>query len=469
MIKIWDAATGRELRTLHGHSSLVLGVAFSPDGRTLASAGNDRTVKIWDAATGQAVQTLLGHRARVTSVAYSPDGRTLASGSIDGTLKLWNVASGREPRTLSGHTSHIVSVAYSPDGRTLASASADHTVKLWDIATGHLLHTLLGHEDSVFGVAFSPDGRRIASASRDQTIRLWDATTGQELLVLPERAGGVRSVTFSPDGRTLASGGENQTVKLWDAAPPTREEQAPREARELVEFLFAQSLTAVQARERIRHDPTLDDEVRQRALALAEPYEQSLAAHVAERAVFARSRAGMFRPEVLVSLRGDPALSKAVRRCALDLAGHLPEVPHYLDALSWSVVHRPDAEAAGYRRALRQAELACRLVPQDGEFLTTLGAAQYRAGNDAEAAATLTLADQILARIDSDRTEVCLALLALTQHRLGKPEETRTALGRLRGIVNQPGRLPPETALASFREIELLERDLAFPADPFAP
>ena len=249
----------------------------------------------------------------------------------------------------------------------------------------------------------------------------------------------------------------------------SREEQAPREARDVVEFLFAQSMTAVQARERIRHDPTLDDDVRRRASALAEPYERSLVAHEAEQAVFARFRAGMFRPEVLASLRGDATLSEPVRRCALDLAGHVPEDPHWLDAASWSVVYQPDAEAAAYHRALRQAELACRLVPQDGEFLTTLGAAQYRVGNDAEAAATLTLADQIQTPIGSTSTQECLPFLALALHRLGKPEEARTTLGRLRVIMNKSGWGRPETAQVSSREIEALEQDLAFPADPFAP
>jgi hypothetical protein len=162
------------------------------------------------------------------------------------------------------------------------------------------------------------------------------------------------------------------------------------------------------------------------------------------------------------------ALGESVRRCALDLAGHIPEDHRWLDAASWSVVHRPDAKAAAYQRARQQTELACRLIPQDGEFLTTLGAAQYRVGNDAEAAATLTLADQTLARIDSLQTEVCLALLALAQNRLGKTEEARTAPGRLRRIVNQPVRVLPQSAVATLREFEGLEQDLAFPAKPFA-
>jgi WD40 repeat protein/tRNA A-37 threonylcarbamoyl transferase component Bud32 len=470
-VKIWDAATGRELRTLRGNASLVYRVAFSPDGRTLASAGGDGTVRIWEVATGAALRTFRGLGSRAMAVAYSPDGRTLAYGAVDHTVRLCELSSGRELRTLPGHNSDIFGVAYSPDGHTLASAGADRMVRIWDAATGTELHALLGHDDWVWSLEFSPGGRRIASVSRDQTIRLWDAATGQELLRFPGPAESkIFSLAFSPDGLTLACGsGDDRTVKLWEAAPSTQEEQTSREALGVVEFLFAQSLSADQVRQRIGNDPTLDAEVRHRALDLAEPHEQSLVIHEAERAVFLRLGAGLFRPEALASLRGDPALSEPVRRRALELAGQLPEVPWALNAESWSVVSRPDAEAATYRRALQQAELACQLVPQDGDFLTTLGAAQYRLGYDAEAATTLMLADEILTRIGVDSRVERLALLALTQHRLGKVAEARAALDRLRMIVTQPQWNVSEPGLALLHEINVLEQDLAFPADPFAP
>jgi hypothetical protein len=404
------------------------------------------------------------------AVAYGPDGRTLAYGAFDHTVRLCEIASGRELRSLSGHNSDVFDVAYSPDGRTLASAGADRAVKIWDAATGTELRVLLGHDDWVWSLKFSPGGRRIASVSRDQTIRLWDVDTGQELLRFPGPSESkIFSLAFSPNGLTLACGNGDRTVKLWEAAPSNSDVQASREALGVVEFLFAQSLSANQVRDRIRNDPTLDAEVRHRALALAESHEQNLVVHEAERAVFSRLGAGMFRPEAVASLRDDPALSESVRRRALDLAGHLPEVPYSLNEKSWSVVSRPDAEAAAYCRALRQAELACRLVPEDGEFLTTLGAAQYRLGRDAEAAATLMLADEILTRIGVDSGVERLALLALTQHRLGKVAEARAAMDRLRQVVTQPQWIVSEPGLALLHEIKALERDLAFPAAPFAP
>ncbi|KAF4475367.1 Vegetative incompatibility protein HET-E-1 [Colletotrichum fructicola Nara gc5] len=217
-VKLWDTATGQCQQTLEGHSSSVNSVAFSPDGRQLASGSFDKTVKLWDTATGQCQQTLEGHSSSVTSVAFSPDGRQLASGSDDKTVKLWDTATGQCQQTLEGHSDDVRSVAFSLDGRQLASSSLDKTVKLWDTATGQCQQTLEGHSSSVSSVAFSPDGRQLASGSDDKTVKLWDTATGQCQQTLEGYSDRVSSVAFSPDGRQLASSSLDKTVKLWDTA-----------------------------------------------------------------------------------------------------------------------------------------------------------------------------------------------------------------------------------------------------------
>jgi WD40 repeat protein len=222
-VRLWDARSRTSLpKVLRGHERRVLGVAFSPDGRMVASASADGTVRLWDVGNPRQPESVLrGHTDWVSGVAFSPDGRTLASASADDTVRLWDVRSGQTAGTvLRGHTNDVSAVAFSPDGRTLASASGDGTVRLWDVRTHRQLSSVLrGHTDYVAGVAFSPDGRTIASVSWDGTVRLWDARSRRPLgEPLRGHTGAVKGVAFSPDGHTLASAGDDSTVRLWDVA-----------------------------------------------------------------------------------------------------------------------------------------------------------------------------------------------------------------------------------------------------------
>ena len=228
-IWLYDTATHQEVALLTGHTSDVNSVAFSPNGRTIASGSGDDTIRLWDAGTGEHLQTLTGHTSDVNSIAFSPNGRTIASGSGGGTIRLWDADTGAHLQTLTGHTDWVNSVAFSPNGRTLASTSGSwQEIRLWDANTGEHLQTLAGDTSGVNSVAYSPDGRTIAGGSRDNTIRLWDANTGEHLQTLTGHTSDVNSVAYSPDGRTIASGSgdtwswsssdeEDHTVRLWDA------------------------------------------------------------------------------------------------------------------------------------------------------------------------------------------------------------------------------------------------------------
>jgi RNA polymerase sigma factor (sigma-70 family) len=217
-LRLWDAATGKELRVLAAHNGGVIGLAFSPDGKVIATSSWDRSIRLWDAGTGTLIRSLLGHTAEVSTLSFSPDGKLLASGGKDGTARLWEAATGKSLITLAAHTGEVRSVAFAPDGKNLATGGTDKLAYVWEVESGKQLTTFKGHEERVCSVAFTPDGKSLATCSWDKTARLWDAATGKEKRALKHESW-LECVAFSPDGKSVAiAGGWGGKVHLWDVA-----------------------------------------------------------------------------------------------------------------------------------------------------------------------------------------------------------------------------------------------------------
>ena len=201
-----------EKNTFSGHEDAVLGVDFSPDGKTIASASGDTTIKIWQ-RDGKLLHTLTDHKDSVLDVAFSPDGKTIASGSEDETVRLWNTQ-GVLLKTSIGHRNTINRIVYSPKGDIIASASEDKTVRLWD-RHGKLVNVLFGHQSGVLEVAFSNDGRLIATGDRTGKLRIWQRD-GKLLNTINAYRSPIRGIDFAPDNTTIVTGGDDNLAKIWD-------------------------------------------------------------------------------------------------------------------------------------------------------------------------------------------------------------------------------------------------------------
>jgi WD40 repeat protein/serine/threonine protein kinase len=229
VVRVWEAETMRERAVLRGHTSGVQSVVFSGDGRRILSGSGDATMRLWDAETGMELRRF-DVPSGVNGVALSPDGLRALSAGGDQLVRLWNVQTGEELGHLSEHTAVVRSVAFSPDGRRALSGGGDGTVRLWDLEGRKQLHCLEGHTGQVYAVAFSPDGRRALSCNAhryypkeqadgpaaDYQLRLWDLEEGKELRRFEGHTGPVRSVGFSADGARAISCGQDATVRLWE-------------------------------------------------------------------------------------------------------------------------------------------------------------------------------------------------------------------------------------------------------------
>jgi WD40 repeat protein len=215
-IELWDTVALQSIQSLTGARAQACGLAFAPDGKLLAAGGRDAII-LWDARSGQEVRRLVGHAGVVFSVDFAPDGRTVVSGGEDGGLKLWNPQTGQELPQLCQAQSVIRTVAFSADGSRLAAGCRAGEVRGWDFLTHELVFSL-SHNEAVLDLAFSGDDRWLATAGVGRTIGVWDAHTGRHHLTLSLHTDWVTGVAFSPDSRLLASSSRDGTVRLWSMA-----------------------------------------------------------------------------------------------------------------------------------------------------------------------------------------------------------------------------------------------------------
>jgi len=229
-VRIWEIPSGKAIAVLAGHTGNVEYVAFSPDGKKLLSTADDKTIRVWAPSKNpsegwSAIAVLKGHSDKVVYAAFSPDGEMIASRAVanDREARIWDARSYREIAVLKGHTYQVNTVIFSPDSSRVVTASIDNTLRIWNPRSGEQIAVLRGHTNGIMMAAFSPDGARIVTASEDNSARIWDASTGREIVVLRGHTAPVRSASYSPDGFWILTAGDD-AIRIWDAV--TGEESA---------------------------------------------------------------------------------------------------------------------------------------------------------------------------------------------------------------------------------------------------
>ncbi len=214
--RIWDVATGQVVLELNPGSTSDSAVAWSPDGRLIASANNG-ALSLHDADSGEVVRVLTEEPVAIESLSWSPDSRSLATARTDGEIELWDVNRGLALGQLSGHADAVTAVRWNWAGTRIASASRDRTVRVWDAHSRTMVKILRGHNRLVTSVCWHPSDTRLATGSEDGTVKIWDVASGAETLAMRLHRSNVTSVDWSSDGRRIASGSWDATVRIWDA------------------------------------------------------------------------------------------------------------------------------------------------------------------------------------------------------------------------------------------------------------
>ncbi|MEP0873582.1 AAA-like domain-containing protein, partial [Trichocoleus desertorum AS-A10] len=197
-------------QTLLAHRSTIREAQFSPDGKRIVTASDDKTAWVWDAQSGQEIAKLAGHESGIFRAQFSPDGKRIVTASKDKTARVWDAQSGQEIAKLAGHEAYVYAAQFSPDGKRIVTASDDKTARVWDAQSGQEIAKLAGHESGIFRAQFSPDGKRIVAVSSDKTARVWDAQSGQEIAKLAGHEAYVYAAQFSPDGKRIVTASEDK-------------------------------------------------------------------------------------------------------------------------------------------------------------------------------------------------------------------------------------------------------------------
>jgi WD40 repeat protein/serine/threonine protein kinase len=396
-ITVWDLTTGQEKARFQEEKAAA--GALSHDGTTLAtfrpyagraiSPSASQTVELWNTATGKLRTTFQVHDLSVMSVAFSPDGKILATGGQINEVTLWDATTGKERLTFhqgeSGF-SPVLSLRFSPDGKTLATGSGHGTVRLRNVVDGQLLAALKGHTQWVVSIAFSPDGKSVATAG-DDAVKIWDSATGQERMTL--KVGAVTCLVFAPDGKTLATASADGTVKLWRAATDP-EATALRNELDPDDPDSPVAVNALGDRLWKLGERGKTANAYRKALTRAE----KLAAAFPDIAEYRLELAySLFA--AAVSLSTDQAPTPEQAHCQVrEIYEKLPPDLQFMLALryhrlSLRLVTSPDPKFGNPRLALELAKKAVELSPNDGILWSTMGVAHYRAGNWKEAVAVL--------------------------------------------------------------------------------
>lgn len=217
-INLWNLKTNKFTRSFIGHTSNVLSLNITPDGKILVSGGLDG-IRLWDLVNKRPLATLV-HYNNISKITISPDGQILASGDTQGVVKLWDLNSGQLIRQFIAHTQVVSGLAFTPDGQTLVTASHDGKIQLWDAKTGNFTSTLennnsINHNNWINAIAINPNEDILASGGKQGVIQLWDLTTGKLINTLEGHTDWVSAIAFSPDGKLLATGGYDKKILLW--------------------------------------------------------------------------------------------------------------------------------------------------------------------------------------------------------------------------------------------------------------